>query len=430
MKSKIANDLDELLTANVINQEVKENIMQYYLHKKDAQPNRLFAIFGVLGSLLVGLGIILILAHNWDDFPRSVKTIWAFVPLVIGQMFVGYTLLKNRKPAWKETAATFLFFGIGASISLVSQVYNIKGEMSSFLLTWIVLAIPLIYLMKSYAVTLLHLLFATIYACNLGYFNSDIPWDYVLLILAVLPVYLGRLKTMPKANTTVILHWLFPLSVLISLGNFISGNDSLGFVLYILLFSIFYNIGKLSYFKNASLRGNGYLILGSVGTIITLLITSFSWVWDEFHFSNYTTQDYAITIVLVIIVVGLIANMFRASTLKEFNLFQFAGLIFTGIYISNATLVGLSPLLINLLIIALGIIAIVIGAKRNKYSILNYGLVIITALITCRFFDTNISFIVRGLLFMVIGAGFFGANYFMYRKQSQLQSQLKLKEDE
>ena len=76
------------------------------------------------------------------------------------------------------------------------------------------------------------------------------------------------------------------------------------------------------------------------------------------------------------------------------------------------------------------IIAIVIGAKRNKYSILNYGLLIITALITCRFFDTDISFIVRGLLFMAIGAAFFGANYFMYRKQSQLQSQLKLKEDE
>ena len=430
MNSKIINDLDELLAANVINQEVKENITQYYLHKKDAQPNRLFAIFGVLGSLLVGLGIILILAHNWDDFPRNVKTIWAFIPLVVGQFFVGYTLLKNRNTAWKETAATFLFFGIGASISLVSQVCNIKGEMSSFLLTWIVLAIPLIYLMKSYAVTLLNLLFATIYACNLGYFNSDIPWYYVLLILAVLPVYLDRLKTKPKANTTVILHWLFPLSLLISLGNFVSGNDSLGFVLYILLFSIFYNIGKLPYFKNASLRGNGYLILGSVGTIVTLLITSFSWVWDEFHFSNYTAQDYTITIVFLLVVVGLIVNMFRASVLKEFNLFQFAGLIFTGIYISNASLVGLSPLLINLLIIALGIIAIVIGAKRNKYSILNYGLLIITALITCRFFDTDISFIVRGLLFMAIGAAFFGANYFMYRKQSQLQSQLKLKEDE
>jgi len=51
------------------------------------------------------------------------------------------------------------------------------------------------------------------------------------------------------------------------------------------------------------------------------------------------------------------------------------------------------------------------------FGILNYGLVIITALIFCRFFDTNMSFVIRGLLFVLVGVGFFAANYVMFKKQ-------------
>jgi uncharacterized membrane protein len=426
MSSKILKDLEELVTENVISLEVKQNISNYYQFKKAKQPNRLFAIFGVLGSMLVGLGLILILAHNWDDFSRSVKTLWAFVPLVIGQLFVGYTLWKNRNATWRETAATFLYFGIGASISLVSQVYNISGNMSTFLLTWILLATPLIYLTRSYAVTLLHVLFATIYACNVGYFNDDSPWMYLALLAVIAPFYMKKITEEANANSTTILHWLLPISILISLGAFISGDDSIGFVLYVVLFSVFYNVGKLTYFKNASLRSNGFLVLGSIGIVGTLLTTSLNWIWDEFKFGLYSVQDYVMTAVLVTLVIVLLVFQFKKKPLKEFNLLQFSGLIFVGIYAVQELVPGLPVFLVNILTIAIAVIAIVEGARRNLFSILNYGLLIITALIAFRLFDSNISFVLRGLLFVAIGTGFFAANYFMYRKQSQL----KISKDE
>jgi hypothetical protein len=75
--------------------------------------------------------------------------------------------------------------------------------------------------------------------------------------------------------------------------------------------------------------------------------------------------------------------------------------------------------LINILILALGVFTVEMGARKNLFSVLNYGLLIITGLISCRFFDTDISFVLRGLLFVAIGAGFFGANYFMYKKASR-----------
>lgn len=85
MNSNLNKELQELVEENVISAEVSIAISAYYASKQQEQPNRLFAIFGVLGSLLTGLGIILILAHNWDDFSVATKTIWAFVPLVVGE---------------------------------------------------------------------------------------------------------------------------------------------------------------------------------------------------------------------------------------------------------------------------------------------------------------------------------------------------------
>ena len=89
MKSKLLNELPELLEHNIISNDVANTITAYYQSKESEEPNRLFTIFGVLGSALVGLGIILILAHNWDNFSKSIKTFFAFLPLIIGQLACG-----------------------------------------------------------------------------------------------------------------------------------------------------------------------------------------------------------------------------------------------------------------------------------------------------------------------------------------------------
>ncbi len=102
-------------------------------------------VVNVLGALLVSLGIILLVAHNWDDLSRFSKTIFAFIPLLVGQGMCAYTLIKKKNSAaWRECSAVVLFFAIATSISLVSQTYHISGTMSGFLLTWMLLAAPVI----------------------------------------------------------------------------------------------------------------------------------------------------------------------------------------------------------------------------------------------------------------------------------------------
>ncbi|WKN43562.1 DUF2157 domain-containing protein [Tunicatimonas pelagia] len=234
----LRKDLQELREAEVISADTEAQIRQYYRRKSDASGNRLFVVFGILGAILVGLGIILIIAHNWDVFPRSVKTIFAFLPLLVGQGIGVFTLLKrNNRTAWREGGAVSLFFAIGGSISLVSQIYNIPGNLSSFLFTWMLLALPLVYLLRSSVTSLLYIIGSTYYAVQMSYWSYITPPAYLywLLLLLIVPYYYRLHRANPDSNYTYFHDLLLPLSVIICLGTVANGYGILLFVAYISL---------------------------------------------------------------------------------------------------------------------------------------------------------------------------------------------------
>ena len=429
MNLKLIKELPELIENKVISKEVALSIEQYYHSKQNNSPNKLFMVFGVLGSILVGLGIILILAHNWDDFTRSTKTIFAFLPLLIGQFFVGFSILKKKSATWKEASGTFLFFAVGASISLVAQIYNIPGNMSSFLLTWILLCLPLIYLLKSNSIMILHLVFITWYACSYGYSfmnYGNSPWLYLALLALSLPHYWQLLKHKLDANITSIINWLVPLSLIITLGTFVEHEEALGFLLYLLLFSLFYNIGKIPYFENQKLRRNGFLITGSLGIVIILLIASFRWLWkDIIRIDSFQVQELYMSAILFLMSILTLVYLYLKHKVKSFNIFQFVFVIFTVLFFIGINNEIVPAILVNMLIFALGVVTVKIGADKFHFGVLNYGLLIIAALVTCRFFDTDMSFVLRGLLFVGVGVGFFLTNYYMLKKQKSKTNSLK-----
>ncbi|MBD3630844.1 DUF2157 domain-containing protein [Cyclobacterium sp.] len=132
----LVKGIPKLVKAGVISQETTGKIRDYYGEKGGQSNHHLFVVFGIIGAPLVGLGIILLLAHNWDEFSRTAKTCLAFLPLLIGQVLCGFVLIKKQESvAWRESSTAFLFLAVGASISLVSQIYHMPGDLGLFLLT-------------------------------------------------------------------------------------------------------------------------------------------------------------------------------------------------------------------------------------------------------------------------------------------------------
>lgn len=421
----LPKDLDELVKSKIISEGTAEKIQMFYQAKEDKPNNRLFAIFGVFGAILIGLGLILIIAHNWDQLSRNIKTVFAFIPLLIGQFLVGYTILKKYSSlTWRDSSSAFLFFAVGACISLISQIYNIPSNLGSFILLWMLLMLPIVYIMKSSITSLLYIIGITFYACEVGYWskpNSE-PYVYWLLLIAIIPHYYSLYKNHFISNYLSFHNWIIPLSILIVLGTISQDLGELMMIAYISLLGLFYLIGQLPILKNQKLINNGYLIIGSLGTIILLLIISFDDFWKglrtkDFQFDDIILSPEIITSVLISIIAGvLLYKKIKKSSFKSIEPIEVIFILFIIVFLIGLTS-SVSVILINLIIFILGILTILQSTKMNHIGFLNYGLLTITALLITRFFDTDISFIIRGVLFILVGVGFFVTNYWMLKKR-------------
>ena len=420
-------DLNELIEAKVISPETSEQIKAFYELRQGKSGNKLVIVFGILGALLVGSGIILIIAHNWDSLGKVAQLSFGFLPLLVAQLLAVYAYLKKSDSnAWMEISSVLVFFAIATSISVVGQVYNLHSNLSRFLLAWIVLSLPLVYTHRSSIVSLLIWLVATWYACLVSYNFFDVhiaPW-YWVIVLALTPHYLMLITKSSQSNFSFFHHWAIAGSLIITLAMFAHKAEELLMLAYLTLLSIFVLIGQLKPYQNIRLIANAFLVSGSLGIIWLLLFLSFDGFWE---FTIERTSDWLmssemiVSAVLFVIAVALVFRLKAHKKLSLINVKSFAFIVFIFLLLIGLKSPSLAQMLTNFVILAFGIFTIRDGAISQRLGILNYGLLIISALIICRFFDTDLSFVLRGLLFVAVGSGFFVANYWMSKKKGQLQ---------
>lgn len=429
--------LPELIEEQVISQEIADRISNYYLQKKKQGRNTLFVIFSVLGALLVGLGIILLIAHNWDHLPVTVKLVFAFIPLLIAQVLSVFTLVKKEgNRIWSESTATFLFCSVGASISLVSQIYHISGDLGLFILVWMCLCLPVIYLMRSSFVSLLYLVGITCYACVKGYgmFPHTEPYWYWLLLVLAVPYYTNLIKTQPNSNFVRFHHLVFAVSVTIVLGTLSKGNANLMYMAYFSLFGNFLLMEKIPFYQRNKLQDKIFELMGIAGTMVLLFMLSFDWFWNKFQIADLKIigQEMIGVIGLTIIALVLLYRKYSSSLLSLSSLrakqskganihvrpIDVVFVLFIPIYILGETIPSLGMICINAILLFLSVSTILSGFKNNHIGTLNIGLLVLAVLITCRFFDTDLSFVTRGLLFIGAGLGFFVLNYRMLKRRN------------
>src|SRR6185369_15508307 len=100
-------ELPELVTSGVLSRETADALRQHYSSQPPGEPRRIgFILSAILGSLLIGAGVILLVAHNWDFLSRPVRCAIAFTPLVLSQALAIFVLLRrNGSAPWSESAA-------------------------------------------------------------------------------------------------------------------------------------------------------------------------------------------------------------------------------------------------------------------------------------------------------------------------------------
>ena len=400
---KILKEIDELIAAEVISPEVAERIRHYAEQRTQSNSShRLLTVFGALGAILIALGVIVLLAHNWDELPRWIKTFFSFLPLLAGQAACGYLLFyKGLTSWWGEAAATFTALTIGATIAMVHQVYNLPdSSFASFLTLWLILALPTLYLMRSRATAVLY--YIGIEAlCILGYREWPTYYTSLATFALILPFYIWHIRYKANSAITHAFHWLTVVFSGIALFILSTNIRDDGAILwFVLLSAIYLMIGK---YLQTSIYYNAYKVVALLCIPICFFIEDFP------SFNNYTLYT---TIAIVLFYFLLIAKYYYID--KKEKVLDLV-LVFPLLYIFSIYLVRLY--LYDLVILAFGAYYIWKGFKSERSLVVNYGLSVISVEIAIRFFDSYYPFIIKGIVFILLGIGFFAANYFILKQK-------------
>ncbi len=129
------------MEAGLISPEQAERIEAFEQGKEGGgvgpgrRPMFVFAVAG-LGGLAIAIGLVSIVASNWDGIPGSVKL--GIDLVLVAALGWGVWHWERKGPSWaRETAIVALFGLVLASIALVGQVYQLGGKAHEALTVWI-----------------------------------------------------------------------------------------------------------------------------------------------------------------------------------------------------------------------------------------------------------------------------------------------------
>ncbi|MDD4600685.1 hypothetical protein SDC9_20832 [bioreactor metagenome] len=419
-------ELPDLAAKGVISPETAEKIKNHYGAIEDNQGSRTFLmVFGVIGVLLIGLGIILLIAHNWEQLSRISRLMLSVSLLLAAQLTAGTVLyLKPNSKVWRESAATLHMIMIGAAIALVGQTYHLTEDTDMFLLTWLLLSLPLLYLMTSSSVATLYIMGVTLWATNNSHFGLESQLVWALLGLA-LPYYWKVIRQERTANTTSILAWIFNICFYFCFTTAFSHYiDHFGFLIYSALFTINYLIGLL-WFNAADEKWRiPFKIIGLAGSTVIIFMLTFNSFWNDLRLASQNINKPEIFLAVLLVAVTIIGILMVTRKLgRQLLPFAVAPVIIGAAHLFQSfDASGITATLImNIYMFILSIFVISTGTRNNSIGTVNIGMVMLAVLIVARFLDINFSFVVRGLVFVLLGIGFLVTNWIMVRRKAREQ---------
>ncbi len=419
------SQLPDLVRDGTLDAVAAEKLKQRYGDIAQSGRSRAVVLFGILGAALIGGGVILLLAHNWDDLSRAARTVFSFLPLLIGQALCGWTLLRRPdSAAWREGAGTFLTLAIGSSIALVAQTYHMGGAFEDFLLTWALLGLPVAYLMEATLPAILYLVaitswagltYAMFWRDHGGAFRSLAYWG--LLALAM-PWWLLQIRAGRYRSKVALFGWVLALTL--PVGFFLSMERfALGFawqVWHSAFWTTLFLAGSKWWSEAGSTGQRPLQTVGALGAVSFALALTFEDVWRVSESAHASGVGLAIVLAWLIAGLALLADAVRRGAVAQALLGALPIVVAIGLILVKAS-PWASVALMNLYIFGLGVGVLSAGVRSHSLGTMNAGMSIISALILCRFFDADIGFVARGVAFIVIGAGFLVANLTMLRKR-------------
>lgn len=397
--------------------------------------------FSLLGFALVGLGIISILAYNWDELGHLERTLLAIILLVGAQAF-GF-LVKRYRPndtALLEGSGILWFLMMGASLAIIGQTYHLGGTVFDFLSVWLLLSFGIAWLLPSSSAAFLQIILWTVvwisnrndFASLLDMNSSSFISPSVLLGIALcwLGYYVWQLKSAKNTNTTLLLSWglalslflIFSVEIAMQMHSIFNLQSTLNYLA--LFFAMYYMAGLLFLSHGDKTWQRPFERIGKFGALLLILShTSFKlWNWIDGSASYMQKLNHMSWLMISFIALYgvLLALVIRKEKKVPSEVLVILTPVIFFIYSilqnSSETSSYAAMLFINASLILGASVMIVSGAKEAKIGLINQGMILIALTVWIHFMDADFDLVAKGMAFIVTGILFLVINALVRRK--------------
>lgn len=424
-----------LVSKGIVSAETASAIKAHYEQTETGSSRSMaMTVFSILGGILIAGGIILLMAHNWPQFGRSTRAMISFGLVILGQLPVGWILWRGEaSTAKREGAGIFAQLTFGAGMALIAQTYHLSDDYPGFMLAWMLGTLPLVYLLQATGPALVYLAGITHWAWILHDWQHRVQpvywWVWFGLLLPYAFIQMRRNPYHPRA---ILLMWGLAIALCTSIPLCLaSGWRNLWMVIYSGLFVTLYLAGSFWQGQGTNLWQRPLTFIGGTGATILAYIATFGDVWDHMGwiepYGGYLRpgwsglHDVILAIVMTLSSIILMVTCWRRRQsfrlgLGVFPVFLALGYLLCG-HSEVKTPESVFVILANLYFLAYGIMTLVEGFRGSKLGTVNYGMLVIMAWILARFFSSDLGFIIKGIVFILMGCGFLAVNLFLVRRK-------------
>ncbi len=202
-----ARKIAEWHAAGLIDAGTRDRLLAH--EAAHARPLLLWAVWGI-GALAIGLGLVSVIAANWEDIPGTLRLAvhLAAVAGAVGALLWRETALAAKSP-WAVEALAFVAAALGLTFfGHLGQVYQTSSPLWQPLALWLVLFVPLLLLTGRSWATALAVLGGAVWcaweyasASNSFTAQSSLARDLWLAFVLTLPVAFAPLAAWARGRS-------------------------------------------------------------------------------------------------------------------------------------------------------------------------------------------------------------------------------------
>ncbi len=312
---KISNiDTQELLDHHVINEEVANNIINYYLEKEGNKKKFLTNTtlpLCIVAALFIITGICFLLADNWESIPHALQVIIGLLPIILGAASCYYVYKHQYESrAFKEATSVTYCVGLVTTYCMINGIFDIKivGAISIFLLA--ILAYPIVFLFRSVIAS--SVIIATL-CVSTSDINDDLSVVLYLIIFLIDLLFLYRTYHTEKDTFLVKFRMAalpFVLLCVILWGHSVltNGKSSEDNCLILASFfasaSIFYSLH--TWIKQSShIQSNASFLKATTYIANFIILAYFAFSLSDYHTDEYGPTAFPTIAIIQILLLGI-----------------------------------------------------------------------------------------------------------------------------